>query len=212
MLLKKCQKKYNYIFTSGGIGTTHDDVTYLSIATAFGQKLKLHDGTLSRMKKSYAKKGTILNKERKKMATLPEKCKVLWTKDLWVPLVYVNNVYILPGIPSLFEKMIVENLDHFEGGVVLSRRFIFTEKYEGDWSDKLSDIHEKYGKEVCFFFLGLFNFFFGEISIGSYPNMSEEKWYNVYVSLEGIDEELLDHVEGLVVDITGGTTKNKRPF
>ena len=88
-----------FVFTSGGIGTTHDDVTYESVASAFGAGLQLHPPTVELMTSHYAKLGKELNAARMRMATLPEGCRVHTTPDLWVPLCQLRNVYILPGVP-----------------------------------------------------------------------------------------------------------------
>jgi molybdenum cofactor synthesis domain-containing protein len=104
------------VFTSGGIGPTHDDVTYRAIALAFGRSLKVHPETLERMTKHYAKKNQEVNDMRKRMATLPENCDVLFTEGMWVPLAVVEGVHILPGIPRLFQAMVEAHQEVRGGG------------------------------------------------------------------------------------------------
>ncbi|GAB7350783.1 hypothetical protein MBLNU459_g1324t1 [Dothideomycetes sp. NU459] len=115
---------YDFVVTSGGIGPTHDDITYASIAGAFGLPLVLHDETFSRMKRlsrphpsqphfDWETPSAALE-AKKRMVILPRDEKladdlqvVFTSDDLWVPVAVVNgNVHILPGVPRLFERML----------------------------------------------------------------------------------------------------------
>lgn len=116
--------KYDFVVTSGGIGPTHDDITYSSIAKAFGLKLKLYDPAFDRMKKLAKTNPAQANFDfdtpspaltaRLRMVELPydetieeEKQSVFVADDSWVPIATVNgNVHILPGVPRLFEKLL----------------------------------------------------------------------------------------------------------
>ena len=78
------------VFTSGGIGPTHDDVTYAAIGAAFGRPLTVHEETLRRMTAHYERKHLEVNAMRRRMATLPEGAEVLFTDGMWVPLAIVT--------------------------------------------------------------------------------------------------------------------------
>lgn len=137
--MKKAVGPEGIIFTSGGIGPTHDDVTYDAIAEAFDRKLVVHPETLKRMTAHYSKKGQEVNESRLRMATLPEGCEVLFSDETWVPLVVLEGVHILPGIPRLFQMMLSAQTHRFQG-----RRFhavsLFTSVGEGILAKPLAQI------------------------------------------------------------------------
>ncbi|KAJ8585703.1 Molybdopterin binding protein [Rhizopogon salebrosus TDB-379] len=105
---------YDFVITSGGIGPTHDDITYASLAASFRQELKYHDETLRRMEEA-SRHRTWLSQQseeqrtaRKRMALFPEAGEVLFVAgDSWVPVVRLEGkLCIFPGIPALFQKLL----------------------------------------------------------------------------------------------------------
>lgn len=145
-----------YVFTSGGIGPTHDDITYSSIASALGLSLELHQPTVERMKAHYEQRGLELNEARLRMAQLPTPLTdVLWTPDLWVPLAVVGgNVYILPGIPRLFQQMVLANVERLPRGPASHVAMLYSASGEGDLAASLESVATA----------------FPTVRIGSYPN------------------------------------------
>ena len=163
------------VFTSGGIGPTHDDKTYEAIAAAFDRALVRHGPTVERMQEHYDKRGVELNDARLRMAALPSPAEVLFTEGTWVPLVNVDGVYVLPGIPRLFKQMVGAHLDRFRGPLATGAD-CFTQMGEGDIADTLSEIAQE----------------FPTVSIGSYPNASGDySKYKVKISLSSRDQEAL---------------------
>lgn len=164
------------VFTSGGIGPTLDDVTYEGVADAFDLSLRRHEETVRRMTES---KPTIeLNKARLRMATLPSECETLWTEGLWVPLAVVRNVYVLPGIPRLFQKMLQSvPADRFGCARRRERIAVLCEMAEGDLAELLEQVADK----------------FDQVTLGSYPSTTEEarKKYRSMITVEGDDRDVV---------------------
>jgi len=181
---KRCRAKVGqdgFVFTSGGIGPTHDDKTYEAIAKALGLKIELHEETRKRMELHYKERNVELNESRLRMAHLPAPCSVLAPpKGSWVPLVKAGgNVYILPGIPRLFQSMI-ENHESVFRGVQACSSDIFLNLGEGDLAEQLSAIASENPK----------------VRIGSYPNTDwdmnkgedQNVSYRVKIQVQGRDE------------------------
>lgn len=121
---QRMSKNYDFVVTSGGIGPTHDDITYQSIGKAFGLSLKLHEEAYERMKRLSKPHKSQPNFDwnvpsaaltaKKRMVELPlddsrpyEDQVLFVSDDLWVPVSVVNgNIHILPGVPRLFERML----------------------------------------------------------------------------------------------------------
>ena len=102
--LNELRAKYQYVFTTGGIGPTHDDITSESVAKAFGQKYEYNKEAYSILEKYYA--NSDFNEGRKKMARMPEGAKLIYNKEGSAPAFYIENVFVLPGIPSYVEIML----------------------------------------------------------------------------------------------------------
>ncbi|KAL4536598.1 hypothetical protein Ndes2437B_g06010 [Nannochloris sp. 'desiccata'] len=189
-----------FVFTSGGIGPTHDDVTYDSIAMALGLKIELHQPTMELMKEHYAARGVELNESRLRMAHLPTPAEILTTPGLWVPLVVAGgNVHILPGIPRLFQSMIEAHVEKFRGPASHSRE-LFANVGEGDVAAPLAEVAAQ----------------FPAVRIGSYPNVkfdmndpekNENLAWRVKFVVEGRDEEAVAAAAAAVLEAIPGTSK-----
>ncbi|KAL3157368.1 hypothetical protein ABBQ32_011845 [Trebouxia sp. C0010 RCD-2024] len=174
-----------FIFSSGGIGPTHDDVTYEALASAFGVQLKVHEPTVKLMQEHYAKSGKEVNAARLRMATLPQGAEVLVTEGLWVPLVNLQNVYILPGIPRLFQGMINAHRDRFLGGKAFHTLAVYTSVGEGDLASIFGELAQQ----------------FPDVRMGSYPNVNaHDKRFTAKLQLESRDARQLQSVMAAVKD------------
>eukprot|EP01134_Creolimax_fragrantissima_P006725 CFRG6725T1 len=172
-------EKFDYVFTSGGIGSTHDDITYDAIAKSFGVGLKYDQGTLDLLQQfahtSHEKDGKF-SEAHKRMALFPEGSEVLPSDGLWVPLVVKKNVHILPGVPVLFSKMLELHRTRFEQAVRLTVKSLWTKERESDLAAALGQVQAN----------------FPHVSVGSYPRFGSEGMYGVLLSFESESEEMLD--------------------
>jgi molybdenum cofactor synthesis domain-containing protein len=172
-------RAYDFVFTSGGIGPTHDDVTIEGIAKAFDRGLVLDENLHERIKRAHSDP---LNDAMRKMAMLPVGADVIDAGDLWFPVVVVGNVYIFPGIPQLFEKKF-HSISHRFSGVPLQLTRIYVKRYE---SDIASDLHELLAE-------------FPNLHLGSYPRIGEPE-YRVMLTLESRDADYLERATRALCD------------
>ena len=170
---------YDFVFTSGGIGPTHDDLTMDGIAKAFGREIEANQSMIDRMAR-YSEKP--LNDAMKKMAMIPTGSEVLDVGGLWFPVVVVENVHIFPGIPELFEKKFQSIADRFSGVPFVLRK-LYVRESESDIADTLNNLLRE----------------FPELMLGSYPRINEEH-YRVMLTLESRDEAYVDRATKILVE------------
>ncbi len=150
--IQKLSKEFNYVFTTGGIGPTHDDITAISISKAFKLKYEYNEEAYKILENYYGKKK--FNDGRKKMAKMPKGSKLIHNPSSAAPGFIIRNVLSLPGVPSILNSMI-ENCKKYliKGSKVHSKTLnLFT--VESNISQKLESIQNDYKKNV---------------EIGSYP-------------------------------------------
>ncbi len=145
-------KKFNYVFTTGGIGPTHDDITAKSIAKAFKVKYEFHKEAYVILEKYYGKKK--FNDGRKKMAKMPQGAKLIYNPSSAAPGFITNNVLSLPGVPSILNSMIENCKRYLIKGLKIHSETINLYTVESNISKQLGLIQKKYQ-----------NF----VDIGSYP-------------------------------------------
>ncbi|KAJ8909188.1 hypothetical protein NDN08_005881 [Rhodosorus marinus] len=192
--VKRLSNNFDYVFTSGGIGPTHDDLTYEAIARAYGLDLEVDESIVAEMKR--IQPDGEVNESRLRMATIPTKCEKLETEGLWVPLVVVNgNVYILPGVPVILERMVNAASSRFGNGLPpRSRRIVYTKMHEGDLAESVGKIANKYP----------------QVAIGSYPRTDKTHKYNVKITLEADDQAQVEAAASeVVLAINGVDDANK---
>jgi molybdopterin-biosynthesis enzyme MoeA-like protein len=145
-------KKFNYVFTTGGIGPTHDDITAKSISKSFKVKYEYHEEAYKILENYYGKKK--FNDGRRKMAKMPRGSKLIYNPSSAAPGFIIKNVLSLPGVPSILNSMI-ENCKRFLiKGTKIHSKTLNLYTVESNISKKLGQIQKKYKKFV---------------DIGSYP-------------------------------------------
>jgi molybdenum cofactor synthesis domain-containing protein len=145
-------KKFNYVFTTGGIGPTHDDITAQSISRAFNVKYEYHREAYTLLEKYYGKKK--FNDGRKKMAKMPRGAKLIYNPSSTAPGFITKNVFSLPGVPSILNSMIENCKRYLIKGLKVNSKTINIFTVESNIAKQLGKIQKKYKKFV---------------DIGSYP-------------------------------------------
>ena len=146
------RKKFNYIFTTGGIGPTHDDITAESISKAFNLEYGFHKKAYSILEKYY--KPGEFNDGRQKMAKMPTSANLILNPTSGAPGFYVENVFCLPGVPSILQSMIGGLNNILVGGDPVLDLTISLRTVESEIAKSISEIQNKYNNDV---------------EIGSYP-------------------------------------------
>ncbi len=145
-------KEFNYVFTTGGIGPTHDDITAMSIAKAFKVKYGFNKEAYKILENYYGKEK--FNDGRKKMAKMPKIAKLIYNPSSAAPGFITKNVLSLPGVPSILNSMIENCKKYLVKGFKVHSKTINLFTVESNISKQLEDIQKKYVKFV---------------EIGSYP-------------------------------------------
>ena len=145
-------KKFHYLFTTGGIGPTHDDITAQSISKAFRLKYEFHQEAYRILEKYYGKKK--FNDGRKKMAKMPRGAKLIYNPSSAAPGFMTKNVLSLPGVPSILNSMIENCKKYLIKGLKVHSKTVSLYTVESNIAKNLGQIQKKYKKFV---------------DIGSYP-------------------------------------------
>jgi FAD synthetase len=163
-------KAYDFVFTSGGIGPTHDDLTMEGVARAFGRDLVMSESIAGRIERA---QGRAPNESQLKMAMVPDGASLIDAGDLWFPVVVVENVYVFPGVPELLVKKFASVRDRFRGEPFLLKN-VYVKRRESDIAASLNDLLRE----------------FPELLLGSYPKIGEEG-FHVLLTLESRDASYL---------------------
>ena len=173
-------KKFNYVFTTGGIGPTHDDITAKSIARAFKVKYEFHKEAYEILEKYYGK--VKFNDGRKKMAKMPEGSKLIYNTSSAAPGFITKNVLSLPGVPSILNSMIENCKRYLTKGVKVHSKTLSLYTVESNISKKIGTIQRKYKKFVD---IGSYPFFrLGKVGVAIVTrSTSLKKLNNVHIEL-----------------------------
>ena len=165
------KKEFNYVFTTGGIGPTHDDITAKSVSKAFKKKYEYHKEAYSILEKYYGK--SRLNDGRRKMAKMPKGSSLIYNPSSAAPGFFIKNIFCLPGVPSILRGMINNVQKYLKKGLVISNKSISIYAVESDISKELTKISKKYLKKVD---IGSYPFFrLGRIGVSIVLRSSNKK-------------------------------------
>jgi molybdenum cofactor synthesis domain-containing protein len=167
--------RYDYVFTTGGIGPTHDDITADCVAKAFGVKLIEHPEALARLAAGYANPVVDLNAARRRMARVPEGGTLIDNPVSRAPGFQIGNVYVMAGIPRVMQAMFDGVRHRLKGGKPMLSRQVSAELPEGLMAEGLSALQDRYA----------------DLEIGSYPYSRLGKFGSAIV-LRGVDKARID--------------------
>lgn len=178
------RERYDYCFTTGGIGPTHDDITVDALAAAFGTGVEIHPQARATLERYYAERGG-LTEARLRMARVPEGGDLIPNRMSGAPGIRVGNVYVLAGVPHIAAGMLDALTGTLEGGKPVVSRTIGCWVAESEVADLLRRVeHAREG-----------------IAIGSYPFFREGRVGANFVirstSIADVDATAADLVEGL---------------
>ena len=170
--------KFDYLFTSGGIGPTHDDITTDCVAEAFGRQVSVRSDAFNILKKYYDAKGIELNQARLRMARIPEKANLIENLISGAPGYIIENVYVMAGVPRIFQSMLQTVLPNLKKGTPTLSISIKLYKGEGDIALELEQIVKAFSK----------------LTFGSYP-FNENGIHGTNIVIRGKDKKLMIKAE-----------------
>ena len=149
--IKEVRNSFEYVFTTGGIGPTHDDITSKSVAKAFNLSFGYHKEAYDILEKYY--KPGEFNEGRKKMAKIQDQAELIYNPSSGAPGFIVKNVFCLPGVPSILKSMVEGLKNKIIGGKKILSKTISVNTVESEIAKPLENVQNK----------------FKDIEIGSYP-------------------------------------------
>ena len=179
--LNVLRNENNYVFTTGGIGPTHDDITAESVAKTFGIKYEIHKEAF-KILDSYYKKGEF-NKGRQRMAWMPENAELILNPTSGAPGFSVENVFCLPGVPSIMKSMLGGLKNKLAGGEPILSHTINLRTVESEIASSLTQVQDK-NKDV---------------EIGSYPFFHAGK-LGVSVVLRSENQSKIDNCSSQILE------------
>lgn len=171
---------FDFVFTSGGMGPTHDDVTIEGVAKAFDRRIVRHPGLFAVIHDHF---GSRADEARMRMADAPEGSEVIYSASTQWPVLATANVYILPGVPEIFRAKFAAIRERFRAAPFHTVS-IFTREDEFDIASRLNQAAELNPRVV----------------IGSYPNFDSDD-YSVKITVEASEPEAVEHARDLLLKL-----------
>jgi molybdenum cofactor synthesis domain-containing protein len=178
--VRECAERFDFVFTSGGVGPTHDDVTIEGVARAFGRGVVRHP-ELEAMLRGYF--GDSADDARMRMADTPEGSVLLREAATRWPILVVENVYVLPGVPELFRRKFEAMRERFRAEP-FHVRAIYTREDEFDIAAQLDQVAADHP----------------DVEIGSYPTFTRED-YRVKITIESKEEAAVERARAALINL-----------
>ncbi len=169
--------KYDYVFTSGGIGPTHDDITADCIAAAFETEISIREDAFKLLENYYSEQNIDFNSARQRMARIPNGAKLIDNPISVAPGFYLNNVFVMAGVPNIFQSMVQSILPLLLNGKPVLSKSVRIPRGEGEIAVELKKIASDHES----------------VSIGSYPYNNKGN-FGTNIVVRGINNKELDRV------------------
>ncbi len=166
---------YDHVFTSGGIGPTHDDITADAIALAFGVPISHRADAMALLQAHYDRAGVAFNDARQRMARIPDGAALIDNPVSIAPGFSLGNVHVMAGVPRIFEAMLAGVLAGITGGAPLLSQSLRVDRGEGEIAASFKALAEEYP----------------ELSMGSYP-FQQNGAFGTNLVIRGTDPAMLD--------------------
>ena len=163
---------HDVVFTSGGVGPTHDDVSLEAVAAAFGVPALMHDGLRAMLERAYGERCT---PGHLRMALVPEGAELAVSEEVSWPTVVMRNVWVLPGVPEIFRMKLAVVRAHLRGPRAFVSRAVFTGMDEGELKALLDRVVAGHG----------------EVEVGSYPKFFDPS-YRTKITFDARDRDKVD--------------------
>ncbi|WP_024507143.1 molybdopterin-binding protein [Bradyrhizobium sp. ARR65] len=191
--LNALRARYTYVFTTGGIGPTHDDITADAVAKAFGVGIDHHPEVVARFKERFQNPGE-LNEARLRMARIPDGAELIQSATILAPGFKIGNVIVMAGVPSIMQAMMDIISPKLRSGVKMLSDTVRANCREGDIGGPLRAIAQAHPDTI----------------IGSYPFIDEDKKPNTNLVVRSRDPDKLnaamEAVKEMLKQLHGSTT------
>lgn len=185
--VRRLADQYDYVFTSGGVGPTHDDVTMEAVADAFSQPLRRHPKLVEMFRGYFADR---LTEDHLIMADLPAEAELVWGTDAKWPLVRLQNVFVLPGLPEVFRMKIPLIRAELGVGTPFVSKQVRAQSDEGAIASLLNRLVRD----------------FSDVTIGSYPRWESGSAFLI-ISFDGTDASRVEAAAAALCEALPAETK-----
>lgn len=175
MAVRDLSARFDHVFTSGGIGPTHDDITADCVAEAFGDPIDIRDDARDLLMRYFESRGVEATEGRLRMARIPDSATLIENPVSIAPGFSIRNVHVMAGVPAVFEAMVATVLSQIKGGAPLLSQTLRIDRAEGEVAGPLRKLAEAYP----------------DLSIGSYP-FNDQGAYGTNVVIRGQDGSRVD--------------------
>jgi molybdenum cofactor synthesis domain-containing protein len=178
--VRECMAKFDFVFTSGGVGPTHDDVTITGVAKAFDRPVIRHPEMVAIVRDYF---GAGIDETRLRLADAPAGSELIYSAAARWPILATGNVYVLPGVPEIFRHKFAAIRERFRAAPFHTAA-VYTREDEFDLASRLRQVAATNPT----------------VAIGSYPNF-EEKDYRVKITIEANEAEAVARAKSFLITL-----------